>query len=109
PTSTTTSTRSPRIAAAYGAILRRASCEARVITTTERTLPIGAAGYRWVPPNPRDPRLHLAAIITTVQVFGQTSFGFELSIAQIAVALLTSSAIDVLITMRRQRVIAWPA
>ena len=38
-------------------------------------------------PNIRDPRLHLAAVIISLQVLGQVAFEFRLSIAQILVSL----------------------
>ena len=60
-------------------------------------------------PKLRDPRLHLAAVIVTLQVLGQTAFDFDLSIAQILVALLTSAVLEVAIAFRRQRVLLWPA
>ncbi|HXV32445.1 MAG TPA: FG-GAP-like repeat-containing protein [Gaiellaceae bacterium] len=60
-------------------------------------------------PTARDPRLHLAAVIVTLQVLGQTAFGFQLSIAQILVALATCAVLEVGITLRRQRVLMWPA
>ena len=45
----------------------------------------------------------------TLQVLGQTAFDFDLSIAQILVALLTSAVLEVAIAFRRQRVLLWPA
>ena len=56
-------------------------------------------------PTVRDPRLHLAAVIVSLQVLGQTAFGFELSIAQILVALLTCAVLEVGIAFVRQSVI----
>ena len=44
-----------------------------------------------------------------MQVLGQTSFGFSLSIAQILVSLLTAAVLEVAITFRTQRVLMWPA
>lgn len=64
---------------------------------------------RFVPPRLSDPRLHVAAVIVTVQVFGQTSFHFEVSIAQILVAVLTCALLDLVIVARREHVLAWPA
>jgi len=64
---------------------------------------------KFVPPRVRDPRLHVAAVIVTVQVFGQTSFHFEVSIAQILVAVLTCALLDLVIVARREHVLAWPA
>ena len=60
-------------------------------------------------PTLRDPRLHLAGVIVTLQVLGQTAFDFDLSIAQILVSLLTCAVLEVAIAFRRQRVLMWPA
>src|SRR5256885_16790975 len=60
-------------------------------------------------PKLSDPRLHLAAVITTLQVLGQTAFQFRVSIAQILVSLLTCAVLEVVITFRKQRVLMWPA
>ena len=60
-------------------------------------------------PTIRDPRLHLAGVIVTLQVLGQTTFDFNLSIAQILVSLLTCAVLEVGIAFRRQRVLMWPA
>ena len=57
----------------------------------------------------RDPRLHLAAVIVSLQVLGQVAFDFRLSIAQILVSLLTCAVLEVGIAFRRQHVILWPA
>ena len=60
-------------------------------------------------PSVRDARLHLAAVIVSLQVLGQAAFGFELSIAQILVSLGVCATIEFAIAFRRQRVIMWPA
>ena len=70
---------------------------------------IRGTDYPVLLPTVRDPRLHLAAVIVTLQVLGQTAFGFELSIAQILVALLTCAVLEVGIAFRRQHVLMWPA
>ncbi len=57
----------------------------------------------------RDPRLHLAAVIVSLQILGQVAFEFRLSIAQILVSLLTCAVLEMGIAMRRQHVILWPA
>jgi Na+-translocating ferredoxin:NAD+ oxidoreductase RnfD subunit len=72
-------------------------------------LEIRGTQYPVVLPGLRDPRLHLAATITSLQVIGQAGFHFELSIAQILLALGTSAVLEVAIAMRTQRVILWPA
>ncbi|MFZ0342564.1 MAG: FG-GAP-like repeat-containing protein, partial [Gaiellaceae bacterium] len=56
-----------------------------------------------------DPRLHLAAVIISLQVIGQIGFHFELSIAQILLAIGTCAVLEVAIAMRQQHVILWPA
>ena len=53
--------------------------------------------------------MHLALVTITLQVLGQTVFRFELSIAQILVAIGTCAAIELVVTFRRDRTIAWPA
>ncbi len=65
--------------------------------------------YPVVFPKLRDPRLHLAATITSLQVLGQVAFTFRLSISQILVALGTCAVLEIAITFRTKRVIMWPA
>jgi hypothetical protein len=74
-----------------------------------RTLHVAGHEYPLVLPDVRDPRLHLAAVIITLQVLGQTIFHFELSIAQILAALVTAAALEVVITVVGTGVVAWPA
>ena len=74
-----------------------------------RTLTIRGTAYPVLLPKIRDPRLRLAAVITSLQVIGQTAFGFQLSIAQILVSLLTCAMLEFGITFRQHRVIMWPA
>jgi hypothetical protein len=65
--------------------------------------------YPVVFPKLRDPRLHLAATITSLQVLGQVAFNFRLSIVQILVALGTCAVLEVAITFRTKHAIIWPA
>jgi Na+-translocating ferredoxin:NAD+ oxidoreductase RnfD subunit len=65
--------------------------------------------YPVVLPKLRDPRLHLAATITSLQVIGQVGFHFRLSIAQILLCLATCAVLEVAITTRSQKVLMWPA
>src|SRR5438445_8842431 len=75
------------------------------------SLAIGVHGTRYpvVLPTLRDPRLHLAAVIVSLQILGQTAFDFRLSIAQILIALGTCAVLEVAIVSRRQGVLMWPA
>ena len=80
-----------------------------VVDARRPTIRIRGTAYPVLLPTVRDPRLHLAAVIVTLQVLGQTSFQFNLSIAQILVSLLTCAVLEVGITMRKQHVLMWPA
>src|SRR6201984_430638 len=60
-------------------------------------------------PKLADPRLHLAATITSLQVIGQVGFHFQLSIAQILLSVGTCAMLEVAIALRTQRIILWPA
>ncbi len=73
------------------------------------SLTIRGTQYPVLLPTVRDPRLHLAAVIITLQVLGQVAFDFQLSIAQILVSLVTAGVLEFAITFRTQRVLMWPA
>jgi Na+-translocating ferredoxin:NAD+ oxidoreductase RnfD subunit len=79
------------------------------VTAPSRTLRIRGTDYPLLLPTLRDPRLHLAAIIVSLQILGQVAFEFRLSIAQILISLLTCALLEVVITLRWQHVIMWPA
>ncbi len=70
---------------------------------------IRGTAYPILLPKIRDPRLRLALVITSLQVLGQTAFAFQLSIAQILVALLTCAVLEFAIAFRSRGVIMWPA
>ncbi len=80
-----------------------------VVDGGKPTIRIRGTAYPVLLPSVRDPRLHLAAVIITLQVLGQTSFDFSLSIAQILVSVLTCAVLEVAITFRQQHVLMWPA
>ncbi len=73
------------------------------------TLRIRGTAYPVLLPSIRDPRLHLASIIITLQVLGQVAFDFRLSIAQILVSLAVAGILEFGITLWRNRVLMWPA
>jgi len=77
--------------------------------TAAPMLEIRGRAYPVLLPKLRDPRLHLAATITSLQVIGQVGFHFQVSIAQILLALGTSAALEIAIAFRSQHVIMWPA
>ena len=49
-------------------------------------------GLTFRPPQLRDPRLHVAAVLLTVQVLGQTVIDWDLSVAQILDSARTERA-----------------
>ena len=65
--------------------------------------------YPVVLPSIRDARLHLAAVIISLQVLGQVAFDFRLSIAQILISIGTCALLELVIVFRQQRMIMWPA
>jgi hypothetical protein len=74
-----------------------------------RAVAIRDRSYPVLLPKLSDPRLHLAAVIVSLQVLGQVAFDFRLSIAQIVVSLATCAILEVAIAFRWQRVLMWPA
>lgn len=74
-----------------------------------RSITVGSRVFPVELPNVRDPRLHLAGVIVSLQILGQTVFDFRLSIAQILVSVLTCAFLELGITFWRRGVIAWPA
>ena len=74
-----------------------------------RSLRVGGVDYPVRLPSARDPRLHLAATITSIQVMGQVFLGWELSIAQILVCLGTCALIEVPMVLWERKEIVWPA
>ena len=73
------------------------------------TVVISGRPYPIVLPSARDPRLHLAAVIVSLQILGQTAFHFRLSIAQILIALGTCAVLEIGIVFGQRRMIMWPA
>jgi hypothetical protein len=66
-------------------------------------------GYPVVLPNVRDPRLHLAAVIISIHIMGQTALGFRVTVPQILSAILASAFLEIAITFQRKRQLVWPA
>ncbi len=60
-------------------------------------------------PSIRDPRLHVAAVLLTLQVLGQTVLNFRLSVAQILICLATGALIEFGYGFFKDKTIMWPA
>ena len=65
--------------------------------------------YRVFGPSIRDPRLHVAAVLLTLQVLGQTVLDFRLSVAQILICLVSGALIEFGFEFLKNKTILWPA
>src|SRR5881296_238105 len=74
-----------------------------------RTVNIRGREYPVLLPSIRDPRLHVAVVLLTLQGLGQTVLNFRLSIAQILACLLTGALIEFLVVFFKDHSIIWPA
>jgi Na+-translocating ferredoxin:NAD+ oxidoreductase RnfD subunit len=74
-----------------------------------RALTLRGTRYPVLLPTLGDPRLHLAAVIISLQVLGQVAFDFRVSIAQILIALGVCALLEFGIAFWRQHLIMWPA
>jgi hypothetical protein len=72
-------------------------------------LQIRGRKYPVILPSIRDARLHVAAVLLTLQVLGQTVLGFRLSVAQILVCLATGALIEFGVAFFKDHLILWPA
>jgi Na+-translocating ferredoxin:NAD+ oxidoreductase RnfD subunit len=70
---------------------------------------LGGREYPLVGPDIRDPRLHVALVVVSLQVLGQTVLHFDISIAQILIGVVTCALMEFGITAWRHQVIAWPS
>jgi len=75
----------------------------------ERTVVVRGRRYPVLLPKVTDPRLHVAAVIVTVQVLGQVVLGFDVSIAQILIAIGTAGVLELVLVAWSRQEIAWPA
>jgi len=74
-----------------------------------RTVTIRGREYPVLGPSLRDPRLHVAATLLTLQVLGQTVLNFRLSVAQILICLATGALIEFGYAFFKDKTIMWPA
>lgn len=77
--------------------------------SSPRTVRLGGRQYTVSPPSIRDPRLHVAAVLLTLQVLGQTVLNFRLSVAQILACLITGALIEFVVAFLKDHAIMWPA
>ena len=82
---------------------------ASMTTAVARTVRLGTRAYPVVLPSARDPRLHLAMVIVSIHVLGQTALGFRVSVPQLLSAILTCAVIEVGWVFWKSRQLVWPA
>src|SRR6202158_4432193 len=73
------------------------------------TVRIRGREYPVILPSLRDARLHVAVVLLTLQVLGQTVLGFRLSIAQILACLAAGALIEFVVAFFKDKAIMWPA
>jgi Na+-translocating ferredoxin:NAD+ oxidoreductase RnfD subunit len=74
-----------------------------------RSIHIAGRRYDVRLPHWRDPRLHVASVVVSVQVLGQVVLGFDVSVAQILLAVGTAAVLELTIVAVTEQAIAWPA
>ena len=79
------------------------------MASSRRHLRLFGRDYAVLLPSLRDPRLHVAAVLLTIQVLGQTVLGFRLSVAQILICLGTGALIEFAVAFFKDHAIMWPA
>ena len=76
---------------------------------SQRSLQLRGTRYPLVLPRRTDPRLHIASVIISLHILGQTFLHFEVSIAQILIAIGTSAILEASITFAQRKAFVWPA
>jgi hypothetical protein len=74
-----------------------------------RSVRIRGREYPVILPSIRDPRLHVAAVLLTLQVLGQTVLDFRLSVAQILICLAVGALFEFGVAFFKDKTILWPA
>ncbi len=82
---------------------------ARRRASRRRSLRLLGHDYPVLLPSIRDPRLHVAVVLLTLQGLGQTVLNFRLSVAQILACLAAGALIEFVVGFFKDRVIMWPA
>src|SRR6195256_4820159 len=80
-----------------------------MVSAKRRAVRLFGREYTVILPSIRDPRMHVAGVLLTLQVLGQTVLGFRLSVAQILVCLVTGALIEFLVSFFKDHAIIWPA
>jgi len=79
------------------------------VSAKRRAVRLFGREYAVILPSLRDPRMHVAAVLVTLQVLGQTVLGFRLSVAQILICLATGALIEFGVAFFKDSALMWPA
>jgi len=79
------------------------------VSAKRRAVRLFGREYAVILPSIRDPRMHVALVLITLQVLGQTVLGFRLSVAQILICLATGALIEFVVAFFKDSAIMWPA
>ena len=82
---------------------------ARAAPAPGRFLRLGGRDVPVFLPSIRDPRLHVATVLLSIQLLGQVGLGFHVTVFQILAAIVTCALIEVAITYRHSGALVWPA
>src|SRR5438045_850820 len=74
-----------------------------------RSVRLFGRAYPVLLPSLRDGRLHVAAVLLTLQLLGQTVLDFRLSVAQILICLAVGALFELIVAFFKDKVILWPA
>jgi hypothetical protein len=80
-----------------------------MVSPKRREVRLFGREYTVILPSIRDPRMHVAGVLVTLQVLGQTVLGFRLSVAQILICLATGALIEFSVAFFKDSAIMWPA
>ncbi len=76
---------------------------------SQRRIRLGSTSYPVRLPRPSDIRLHVAAVILTLHVLGQTVLDFRVSVPQIMAAIGTTFVMELVWVLIQRGELVWPA
>src|SRR5437762_13574082 len=80
-----------------------------MVSAKRRAVRIFGREYTVILPSLRDPRMHVAAVLVTLQVLGQTVLGFRLSVVQVLICMAACGRIESMATLFKSRTMRAPA
>lgn len=78
------------------------------LTTPARSVEIGGTTYAVDVPHLSDPRMHVAAVVISLHVLGQTVLDFEVSVIHIVAAIATCAVMEGFYNALQHQRLGWP-